>query len=155
MRFLPSLLLLCAAALLPGCGVYFVGDSGEGAGEEAIPIITNPPSYPSDAVIFTVDVRTTFVGEQVDLRIDGVRVYRKNVTTEAGNPLTERVRLALAPGLHTFFVRIGTQTFNVNTERPVDVSAQPCAGVSFTYNPANPQESRVEIDLPDPATCPR
>lgn len=147
---------IVAAAVLPGCGVYFVGDSGEGGeGREAIPVITNPPTYPSDAVIFTVDAGTEFNGEQLDLRIDGVRVYRKNLTTEPGNPLTERVRLALAPGPHTFYVRIGSTTFNVNTERPVDVSAQPCAAVSFGFNPDNPQASRVTIDLPDPATCPR
>lgn len=148
------LIASAAVALFGGCGVHFVGDSGEGA-EEAIPVITNPPTYDSTSVIVTVDVRTQFVGEQVDLRIDGVRVYRKNVTTPAGATLTERVRLAVTPGTHTVFARIGTTTFNVNTTKAIDVSAQPCLGVSFAYDASNPQASRVTIDTPDPATCPR
>ena len=154
MRLLSLVAPAAAAALLAGCGVYFVGDSGEN-GAEQIPIISATPTYDPNAVIFVVDVGPQFAGEQVDLRIDGVRVYRKNVTTETGATLTERVRIAVAPGIHTFFARVGTTTYNVNTSLPIDMGAQPCATVTFAYNAAVPQDSRVAIGTPDPTTCPR
>ena len=147
---------LAAPLALAGCGVHFVGDAGEdGKGAEAIPIVTNPPSYPADAVVFVVDVTTQFAGEEVDLRFDGVRYYRKKVATAPGSALTTRIRLPIAPGLHNFYVRIGSETFNVNTETPVNVSAQPCAAVRFAINKDVPQLSNLSIELPPPATCPR
>ncbi len=156
MRFLRPLLSAFAAAplVLAGCGVHFVGDAADGK-TEAIPIITNPPSYPADAVVFIVDVTTQFAGESVDLRFDGVRYYRKSVSTAPGSALTTRVRIPIAPGLHNFYVRVGNETFNVNTETPVNVSAQPCAAVRFAINNDIPQLSTLSIELPPPATCPR
>ncbi len=148
--------VLAAPLALAGCGVHFVGDAGEnGEGAEAIPIVTNPPSYPANAVIFTVDVATQLAGEQVDLRFDGVRIYRKSLTTAPGAALTERLRFPLAPGLRNFFVRIGTDTYGVTTETAVDTGAQPCATIRFVANPDVPQLSRVTIELPPPSTCPR
>lgn len=145
---------LAAPFAMAGCGVYFVGDAGEN-GAEAIPIVTNPPSYPANAVIFTVDVTTQFAGEQVDLRFDGVRIYRKSLTTAPGAALTQRLRFPLTPGLRNFFVRIGTDTYGVTTETAVDTGAQPCATIRFAANADAPQLSRVTIELPPPSTCPR
>lgn len=147
--------LVLAATCATGCDLTPIADVLPEEGEGPIPVIGAPPSYPSGTVVFTVLILDGFNGEQIELHLDDVLFYRKALTSVAGETLTDRARFAALPGSHRLFARVGTETYNVSTELPVNIGAQTCATVRFAYNPSNPRGSRVTLATPPQATCPR
>ena len=142
--------VLVALVALSGCWPRLADENSiRPPGSDSVSV---SPTVPSGAVLFTVTVGPQFNGEQLDVRVDGQRIYRNNVTTPPGKTVTATVRFAATPALRKLFVRIGTIDFNVSDEVPVRVGEKTCATVTFARNTAIPQQSRVIIETPD--TCP-
>ncbi len=142
--------LAACSVVLGGCWPR-VGDANaiRPPGADSVSV---SPSVPSGSVLFTVTVLQQFDGEQVDIRVDGQRIYRNNVTTPPGKTVTATARFAATPALRKLFVRVGTIDYNVSDELPVRIGEKTCATVTFVRNAAIPQQSRLNIVTPD--TCP-
>lgn len=148
-RFTPVLVLACSA-VLSACWPRIADDNAiRPPGADSVDV---SPTVPDGAVLFTVVVGPQFEGEQVDLRVDGQRFYRANVTTARGETVTTRRRFAATPGLRRLFVRVGTIDYNVTADLPVRIGTQTCALVTFARNATIPSQSRIVITAPDP--CP-
>ena len=149
-RTLAPVLALAACAVLGGCWPRLADDNAiRPPGADSVDV---SPTVPSGAVLFTVVVGPEFAGEQVDLRVDGQRFYRANVTTPRGSEVTVRTRFAATPGLRRLFVRVGTIDYNVTADLPVRVGTQTCALVTFARNATIPAQSRIVLTTPE--TCP-
>lgn len=149
-RFLPVLALAACSVGLGGCWPRIADDNAvRPPGADSVDV---SPTVPAGAVLFTVVVGPQFEGEQVDLRVDGQRFYRANVTTPRGETVTTVRRFAATPGLRRLFVRVGTIDYNVTADLPVRIGTQTCALVTFARNATIPSQSRIVITAPDP--CP-
>ena len=142
----PAAVLVLAALALGGCWPR-VGDvnSVRPPGADSVSV---SPTVPVGSVLFTITVGPQFAGEQLDLRVDGQRIYRKNVTTAPGASVTLRARFAATPALRKLYVRVGTVDWNVSNELPVRVGEQTCATVTFARNTVIPQQSKITITTP-------
>lgn len=141
---------LVVAIALAGCWPRIADSNAVRPGSDST--AGTSKGIPAGAVVFTVVVGPQFNGEQVDLRVDGQRFYRANVTTPVGSDVTVRTRFAATPGLRRLFARVGTIEYNVTGELPVRVGPQTCALVTFVPNAATPSQSRVVVEVPD--ICP-
>ncbi len=140
-----AFLILSLVVLLSGCGVFFVGnDLTDDA--NIIPLVDVPPTLPPGTFLFTVNATSQFNGETLDVRVDGVRVFRRAVYNTTNAALAERVRFAATPGLRSLYVRVGNSTFNVNTTIPIQMGTQQCAAVSFKLNPERPSASIITLE---------
>ncbi len=152
MRTLPSARCLAAtaatlAAALSGCGLYD-GTDTRNSGETYV-----PPTYPPNAQVFVLDLTRTFSGEQVDVRLDGVRVVRKAVANTTNPALAERLRVAAAPGLHELFVRVTTASGGrLDQTMPIRIGTEACGAVSLT--PGNGAAASLRISISPNADCP-
>lgn len=147
-----AFLTLSLVVLLSGCGVFFVGDDLTDDAN-VIPLVDVPPTLPPGTFLFTVLATNQFNGETVDVRVDGVRVFRRAVYNTTNPNLAERIRFAATPGLRSLYVRVGNATFNVNTSIPIQLGTQQCAQITFRLNPDRPSASAVTLDPLDNAAC--
>ncbi len=139
--------LLLTAPALPGC-LYDDADTRLSA-----PGTYVPPGYPAGAKVFVLDLTSTFGGELVDVRLDGVRVVRKAVANSANPALAERLRVAATPGLHELFVRVTTAGGRIDQTMPIRVGTELCGGAALV--PASgTQAASLRIWITPNDACP-
>ena len=155
MRTLPSARRLAAtaatvatlAATLTGCGLF----DGTDTRTSGPPYV--PPTYPPNAQVFVLDFTRTFSGEQVDVRLDGVRIVRKAVANTTNPALAERLRVAAAPGLHELFVRVTTASGGrIDQTMPIRIGTETCGAATLT--PGNGAVASLRLSLSPTADCP-
>lgn len=149
-----AFLTLTFLVLLSGCGVFFVGEDLTNDAN-IIPIVDAAPTLPPGTFLFTVYATNRFNGETVDVRVDGVRVFRQPLYNTRDPQQAERIRFAATPGLRNLYVRVGNSTFNVNTSIPIRMGEQKCAQVAFTLNPERPSASAIRLEALPNEACPQ